>query len=93
MKLSEGNLKIVENWELDSHKTKPFSLIMEELANGGRVLVVDNPENQNLILASRNLSRVKFVPAHGVNIHDLLKYEELVISKGAVETLQEVLVK
>ena len=93
MKLSEGKLKVVENLELDSHKTKAFSQIMGKLANAGRTLVVDSPENQNLILATRNLSHVKFLPATGVNIHDLLKYDELVISKGAVETLQEVLVK
>lgn len=93
LKHQEGHLKVVENWELESHKTKPFVRLMTQLASKKRTLVVDHAENRNLVLASRNLPHVKVVPAQGVNIHDLLKYDELIISKGAIETLQEVLVK
>lgn len=90
-KLNTGGLKIVENWEIDSHKTQTFIETMAELALSGRSLVVDCRENDNLKRASNNLPHVKFIAPLALNIHDLLKYENLVVSKDAVLKIQEVL--
>lgn len=92
-KLASGGLKIVENWEMDSHKTKAFIATMSGLNVEGRSLVVDHMENENLQRASNNLPNVKFVAPLALNIHDLLKYENLILSKDAVIKIQEVLNK
>lgn len=92
-KLSDGGLKVVENWRLEDHKTKNFLRIIDGLSLSDRTLVVDSRENDKLRLASRNLPRVKYAAPSGLNIHDLLKYENLVITKDAVLELQEVLKK
>jgi large subunit ribosomal protein L4 len=92
-KVTGGNLKVVENWELDSHKTKGFIKVMESLGQAGKALVIDSRENVNLQRASNNLPQFKFVSPLAVNIHDLLKYDTVVVSKEAVLQIQEVLQK
>ena len=92
-KLAGGGVKIVEHWNLETHKTKALLGIIGKLEQGPRVLVVDSQENQSLRLASGNLVHVKFVSPMALNIHDLLKYESLVISRDAVLRVQEVLQK
>jgi large subunit ribosomal protein L4 len=92
-KLSNGQLKIVENWQLETHKTKNFKGILAQLGQEKRTLVVDDRDNEKLLWASRNLPEVKFVAPSALNVHDLLKYENLVISKDAVMAVQEVLAK
>ena len=65
--------------------------LLKGLELEGKVLVVDSKTNRNLFLGSRNLQSVKMVPAGGVNIYDLLRYETVLISKPALMELQEVL--
>jgi len=92
-KLANGTLKIVDSFALESHKTKAFMGVMATLEQEKRTLVVDSRENLNLQRASNNLPEVKFVAPLALNIHDLLKYENLVVSKEAILEIQEVLNK
>lgn len=92
-KIADGSLKIVDNFELESHKTKAFKAVIAGLEQSGKLLVVDSNANTNLQRASNNLVEVKFVAPLALNIHDLLKYDRLVISKEAVLQVQEVLKK
>jgi large subunit ribosomal protein L4 len=90
-KLANGRLKVVDSWKLESHRTKELVSVLNRLEGAGRTLLVDDLESLNLMLASRNLPAVKFSSALGLNIHDLLKYDQLIISTAAVQKLQEVL--
>ena len=90
-KLANGGLVVVDSWELEDHKTKNLLGIMKALGQDKRVLVIDSMENVNLQRATNNLAAVKYVAPLALNIHDLLKYETLVVSKQAVLQIQEVL--
>lgn len=90
-KLSNGTIKIVESWELETHKTKNFVNVLKGLDSDGYALVIDTTDNANLQRASNNVPRVKFVSPLSLNIHDLLKYDRVVISKEAILQVQEVL--
>ena len=92
-KLANGGMKIVDDWSLESHKTKNLVGVIKGLGQDGKVLVVDTQGNDNLERASNNLPTVKHLTSLALNIHDLLKYDSLVISKEAVLQLQEVLKK
>ncbi|CAM2066190.1 50S ribosomal protein L4 [Sulfidibacter corallicola] len=92
-KLANGGMKIVDDWSLESHKTKSLVGVIKGLGQDGKVLVVDTQGNDNLERASNNLPTVKHLTSLALNIHDLLKYDSLVISKEAVLQLQEVLKK
>lgn len=93
-KLKNDRLVVVDELGLESHRTSDFIGVLGALELQNRkVLVVDDRENKNLYLCTRNLPRVKMVPTLGVNVFDLLRHESLLISKRAVLELQEVLQK
>jgi large subunit ribosomal protein L4 len=90
-RLREGNLVVLEGFNLDQPKTKDFIASLGKLGIEGKTLIVDSIENHNLILAARNVKRAKVVNSYGLNIYDLLYHEKLVVSRGAVEELAQLL--
>ncbi len=95
-RMREGNIIIVDEIKLDDHKTKGFIKIMSNLELTGKkkdtkTLFVDSLENNNLIVGSRNVQKTKVVNSYGVNVYDLIWHEKIVLSKIAVEELNELL--
>jgi large subunit ribosomal protein L4 len=100
MKVRDGRLRVVDNLAFPEIKTK---FAVEVLGNleAPKALVVDvtsrNGEdnsvvhNDTLRLSVRNLKNAKYLAAEGLNIEDLLRYDVLVMSKSAVEHIQEAL--
>lgn len=88
-RLREGGLIIVDNFELESHKTKDFSVTLETLGLSKRTLVVDSHTNDNLVLSSRNLREVTLVAASSVNIYDLLTHEQVALTREAATHLEK----
>lgn len=88
-KLRDGELKVVEAFSLNDPKTKNFAATLSNLSKARTVLLVDNGENRNLSLSSRNLPGVKLVSSKEVTTYDLLKYQNILLSKTAAERLSE----
>ena len=87
-KFADNKLFVVENWQLDSHKTKPFRQALTRLDEASRsLLLVDAAENVNLERASRNIEGVKLVRSTAIQPYDLLRHEALVLSREAAEKL------
>jgi large subunit ribosomal protein L4 len=91
-KLAGEKLTVVDAWSLESHKTKAFRGVLDRLDGESRtILLVDQGENRNLERASRNLAGVKLVPPSALQPYDLLRHEQLVISKEAALKLSTAL--
>jgi large subunit ribosomal protein L4 len=87
-KLAEQKLIVVDAWQLESHKTKPFRQVLDLLDGDTKtVLLVEISANRNLELASRNLEGVKLVAPHALQPYDLLRHDHLVLSKEAAVRL------
>lgn len=86
LKLKEGNLLVVENFNLPEVKTKGLAAALSALQVNG-TLIVDAKENEQLRLSARNLSESQYLPPEGVNLYDLLRYEHLILTKDAVSAL------
>ena len=87
-KFADNKLFVVEDWQLDSHKTKPFRQALTRLDEASRsLLLVDAAENVNLERASRNIEGVKLVRSTAIEPYDLLRHEALVLSREAAEKL------
>jgi large subunit ribosomal protein L4 len=87
-KLADQKLTIVDAWQLESHKTKPFRQVLTRLDGDTKtILLVETAANRNLELASRNLEGVKLVAPHALQPYDLLRHDRLVLSKDAAERL------
>jgi large subunit ribosomal protein L4 len=90
-RLREGNLVVIEAFTLREPKTKDFIETLGTLELAGRTLIVDSLDNDNLLLAARNVKRAKVVNSYGLNIYDLLYHEKLVLSRAAAEELAQLL--
>jgi large subunit ribosomal protein L4 len=95
-RLREGNLIVVDAMTFDSAKTKDFvntisGLVVAESKKAVKTLIIDSLDNANLILSSRNVQKTKVTNSFGLNIYDIIYHEKLVISKSAVEELNDLL--
>ena len=90
-KLQGKELVIVENFNLESNKTKAFNEMLAKLNVNGKALVVTANENENLYLAARNNRKVAVMTVSEVNVLDLVAVDYLVIDESSVKALEEVL--
>ncbi|HKP70477.1 MAG TPA: 50S ribosomal protein L4 [Pyrinomonadaceae bacterium] len=95
-RLREGNVIIVDEFGFSAPKTKDFleaigALGLVENNKRAKTLIVDSLDNANLIMSSRNVQKTKVTNSFGLNIYDLLYHEKLLISKAAVEELNQLL--
>jgi len=86
--VKEGNLIVVERFELKEIKTKGFLSALLTLKALKKVMVVDRADNENLKLSIRNCREHQFLPPEGVNVFDLLRHDTLVLSKDAAKALE-----
>lgn len=92
-KLADEQLVVLENLDLDSHKTKALAGTLAGLGIERKALLVDSRGNENLERAARNNPKVKTVDALGVNVYDVVGRDHILVSESALERLVEVLSK
>jgi len=92
-KLRDGELKVVQEFSLPDHKSKGMRAVLNTLGAPKTVLLVDNGENHNLALGSRNLAGVTLVSSQDVSVYDLLRHAGLLLSENAAKKLSEALAK
>lgn len=88
-KVRDGELRVVQAFNLPDHKTKSFQRVLGTLQTKKTVLLVETGENANLQKASRNLQGVKLVASRDVNVYDLLKHGEVLLTESAARKLSE----
>lgn len=88
-RLREGNLFIVDAFELDDHKTKNFVAIAKNFGWDSKTLIVETNPGSNLAIASRNVPGVKVAANVNVNIYDVLYHDKIVFTRDAINALQD----
>lgn len=88
-KANEGTLKILDAFSFDMPKTKAMLGVLEALKLDTTALIVTSAPEQNVIMSARNIPGVKTLPANTLNIVDLLSYQSLVMTEGAVRTAEK----
>ena len=88
-KVADNKIVVLDAFNLDEVKTKKFAEVMSNL-KVDKALVVIEGENKNVVLSGRNIPTVKVSATNEINTYDVLKYETLVVTKAAVEKLEEV---
>jgi large subunit ribosomal protein L4 len=76
-------LRVVNEFSIGEAKTKLMRQALARARSASRtVLLVDNADNRNLELSSRNLQGVKLVSSREVNVYDLLRHEQRAVERG-----------
>src|SRR5690606_12009303 len=88
-KVKENEIIVLEDLNLEAPKTKEMVAILANLSADGKALIVTADYNETIALSARNIPGVKFIEADDVNVLDVLKYDKLIITKGAVEKVEE----
>lgn len=87
----ENDIVVLDQLSLEAPKTKEMVKILNNLSVDRKALIVTDELNENVYLSARNIPGVKVVPANGINVLDVLNHDKLVITKAAVEKVEEVL--
>jgi large subunit ribosomal protein L4 len=90
-KLRDGELRVVQEFAIGEAKSKLMRQALNTIEAKRSVLLVDNGDNRNLKLSSRNLEGVKLVPTRDVTVYDLLKHNQVLLSEAAARKLSEAL--
>ena len=88
-RVAENKLVVVDELKFDGIKTKDFAKVMSNL-NVEKALVVINDNDQNVVMSAKNIPTVKTASTNTINVYDILKYNTVVVTKDAVNTIQEV---
>jgi hypothetical protein len=87
-KFAEEKLTVVDDWQLETHKTKSFRTALGKLNDKhNSFLIVGSGENENLDRASRNIAGVTLVPPNALEPYDLMRHEHVMLSRDAVARL------
>jgi len=86
-RLKAGDVQIVSDFNLESHKSKAFAGSLKNLGLAGSTLLVDAVIEKNLALASRNIPDLVVTTADRLNTYQVLRPNKLVISRGALDKL------
>ncbi len=87
-KAKDGKLIILDSVESTKGKTKD---LVKSFAKLGwtSALIIDGSADETFALAARNIKGIDVLPTQGANVYDILRRDTLVLTKAAVEKLEE----
>ncbi|APJ09587.1 50S ribosomal protein L4 [Bacillus safensis] len=88
-KVIDNNIIVLEDLTLDAVKTKEFAGILKGLSVEKKALIVTADANETVALSARNIPGVTVVEANGINVLDVVNHDKLLITKAAVEKVEE----
>jgi large subunit ribosomal protein L4 len=91
-RFQEEKLVVIKEFALDKISTKSFDQLLGRFEIEGALVVIDQSDPK-VELSARNLRNVKVLRAEGVNVYDILKYPNLVLTDAAVTEIEGALEK
>ena len=88
-KVQENKFIVVDELKFDEIKTKAMKNVLANL-KADKALVILNDNDQNVVLSAKNIEGVQTALTNTINVFDLLKHNTVVVTKAAVETIEEV---
>jgi large subunit ribosomal protein L4 len=90
-KVREEDIIVLEGLTFDAPKTKEFIKVLSALAIDKKALIVTADLDETVALSARNIPGISVVTASGINVLDLIGHNKLVMTKAAVQKVEEVL--
>lgn len=89
VKAAEGKLIIIDSLNQDSNKTKNLFSKLQHLGIANALFIDGAEVNQNFALAVRNIPSLDVLPQQGINVYDILRRDNLVLTKAAISDLEQ----
>lgn len=90
-KVLEENILVLQSLAFETPKTKEFKTVLGNLSVEKKALIVTADLDENVALSARNIPGVTVVTASGITVLDVLNHDKLIMTKAAVEKVEEVL--
>jgi large subunit ribosomal protein L4 len=90
-KVRDSELIVLDDLKLEQPKTKEMVKVLKNLGADKKALIVTNGLDDSSVLSTRNIPGVKLITAEGLNVLDVLYHDKLIITRGAVHRVEEVL--
>ena len=90
LKVQQEKLLVLDAIAMTEIKTAAFVAMLDKLQAGNVLIIAD--ADQNLQLSSRNVQQVKVLPPEGLNLYDVLQYDELYITQTSLKAIERSLV-
>ncbi|EAC7070126.1 TPA: 50S ribosomal protein L4 [Listeria monocytogenes] len=90
-KVNEEKLVVLEGLTFNAPKTKEFAAFLKNISVDTKALIVVAGESENVELSARNLQGITVIPAESISVLEVAKHDKLIITKAAVEKVEEVL--
>ena len=88
-RVQENKLVVVDELKFDEIKTKKFAEVLKNL-NLDKALVVLNENDEKVVMSAKNIPTVKTTQINTINVYDVLKYNTVVLTTAAAESIEEV---
>ena len=88
-RVADGSVVVVERFAPAQPKTRLLAELLKKLGVTRGALLINETADRNLTLAVRNMANVEAVPASDANTYQVLRYRQIVISKAALEKLEQ----
>ena len=88
-RVEENKFIVIDEMKFEEIKTKNFQNMLNNLSVA-KALVVIEEGNTNAVLSARNIADVKTAGTNTINVYDILKYNTVIVSKAAAQTIEEV---
>lgn len=88
-KVAENEIIVLEGLELEAPKTKEMVKMLNAFESK-KALIVVAESNENVYKSVRNIEGISVIPANNLNVYDILKYDNFIITKDAVSKIEEV---
>ena len=88
-KVQENKFIVLDELKFEGIKTKNFQAVLNNL-NVNKAMVVLNENDKNVVMSAKNIPNVITAQTNTINVYDILKYNTMIVTKAAVETIQEV---
>jgi len=89
-KVVNESIIVLEELQMETPKTKEMATILKNLNVDGKALIVMEQADQSVIRSARNIPGVQTALVNTLNVYDILKYDRFIITRNAVEKVEEV---
>ena len=84
-KAQDGELKIIESFDLTAPKTKAVAGMIKKITSGKSALILLEKAKKDVVLSVRNLKNVKNMISENLNAYDLLSSKNILMEKNTLE--------
>ena len=88
-KAASGDIVVLDKAQLENPKTAELRFQLKKLGLSSALIIAGNVVESHFSKAAGNIPQVDVLPVQGINVYDILRRKKLVLTKDAVEALEE----